>query len=145
MPEEFKVKSFFEICLGRARSEAERNPDENWIRERNQFARSLNLQLMGIAAQDLQCEYVAGNLAIQNVSVRLTLARVISYRTALQAGHPALVTFAIGGIGRAFIAFMLRKYGRLIHYSEKRVTGIRCKAYDGPPPIKLGYRSNKFF
>jgi hypothetical protein len=64
MPEEFKVKSFFEICLGRTRSEAGRNPDENWIPERNQFARSLNLQLMEIAAQDLQCEYVAGNFAI---------------------------------------------------------------------------------
>jgi hypothetical protein len=88
------------------------------------FGREISLsiaesQLMEGAAQDLQCEYVAGNFAIQNISVRLTLARVISYRTALQAGHSALVTFAIGGIGQAFIASMLRKYGRLIHYSEK--------------------------
>jgi hypothetical protein len=128
-------------------SEGERNHDENWIQKENQFARLRNLNLWRalhrICNANMSLETLQSKI-IQNTSVGLTLARVISYRTALQAGHPASVTFAIGGIGHAPIASMLRKYGRLIHYSEK---SYRHEMYRSMMvlPIKPVYRTNKFF
>ena len=108
-------------------------------REQNHFVSVAILTPAG-AAQDLQCEYVADDFAVKNISVRKSFLKAIEsnlIQDSTSSRSSGFVKVHDVGHGTGFWACMLRKYGRPIHYSEKGLANLRCKSKDIRRPSSL--------